>query len=166
MAVRTFDDFLAEQALNENIGAILGNVFKMAGPAMKGLLQKAGPMLTKAAEQYGPQMVQSAAQQVITQMGNGGAQQGQPGQVPQQTQAGQAPQTTQQRQTTQQSQMPQTPDPQNSKAFEDLLQASLNQLAIKGTQAGMNALGSMFQGRQTAGAPTSTGAMPAAPAAV
>lgn len=137
MAVRTFDEFLAEQAMNENIAAVLGNVFKTAAPTMQGMIQKSWPKIQQAAQKYGPQMIQSATQEVMNQMGGQSTgQKSQPGQTSQQGQVGQKPQATQQTQFTQQTQAPQTNNinPQQSKAFDDMFQQTLNKMAAQGGQ--------------------------------
>lgn len=74
-------------------------------------------------------MVQSAVQGTLNQMsGQNQGQAGQAGQLAQQGQMGQRPQNNQQPQTGQQTQMPQTNkvDPNQSKAFKDMLQKALN----------------------------------------
>ena len=133
----SFKQFYTEQELNENMTAVLGNVFKTAGPVMKGMMQKSWPKIQQAAQKHGPQMVQSATQEVMKQMGGQTTgQSSQPGQTPQQVQMGQKPQDAQQGQFGQQTQAPQTAniDPNQSKAFDSMLQQTLNKISTQGTQ--------------------------------
>lgn len=142
--MQRFSEFLAEQ----EIDSILGNVSKQATPQQKSMFQSVQPHLKTAAQKFGPQMVQSAVQDALGQMsGQNQGQAGQAGQLPQQGQMGQRPQNTQQPQTGQQPQMSQTDkvNPNQSKAFVDMLQQHLNKFAAQGaqqtTQTGMNAFG-------------------------
>lgn len=120
-----FTEFMAGQ----EIDSILGNVSKQATPQQKSMFQSVQPFIKTAAQQHGPQMVQSAVQGTLNQMsGQNQGQAGQAGQLAQQGQMGQRPQNNQQPQTGQQTQMPQTNkvDPNQSKAFKDMLQKALN----------------------------------------
>ena len=150
----SFKEFMAEQ----EIDSILGNVSKQATPQQKSMFQNSQQTLKTAAQKYGPQMVQSAVQGTLNQMsgqtGQAG-QAGQAGQLGQQAQMGQRPQNTQQKQFGQQSQMPQTQqvNPQQSKAFGDMLQQTLNNLSAQGAQRGMNAPGQGLQGNPISAQP-------------
>jgi hypothetical protein len=120
-----FVEFMAGQ----EIDSILGNVSKQATPQQQAMFQSAQPFIKTSAQQHGPQAVQSAVQDVLGQMsGQNQGQAGQTGQTMQQGQMGQRPQNNQQPQTGQQTQMPQTNkvEPNQSKAFKDMLQKSLN----------------------------------------
>ena len=140
--MKRFSEFLAEQ----EVDSILGNVSKQATPQQQSMFQKSQQALKNAAQKHGPQMVQSAVQSVLGQLsGQNQGQAGQASQTAQQGQMGQRPQGIQQGQMGQQTQMPQTQqvNPQQSKAFDDMLQQNLNKLSAQGVQRGMNGVGQM-----------------------
>ena len=134
-----FSEFMAGQ---EFLGPEITNNMT---PQQQAMIKSVQPFMKTAAQQHGPQAVQSAVQDTL---GQNQGQAGQAGQQGQQGQMGQRTQNSQQPQTGQQTQMPQTNkvDPNQSKAFKDMLQNHLNnynatQTSQNGQQMNQNANG-------------------------